>query len=155
MLRVTNQETGESLGIMSNQMAQDLAFKDGLDLVEVVANANPPVVSIMDFGKFRFDQKKKEKEQKTKQKSIQAKEIRLRPVSSDHDVDIKIEQLKKFLAEKRTVFVNMRFKNRELAHKEDGRKTMERIVKAVEEIGKAESHPRFEGATLSVRLSPK
>ncbi len=155
VVRVTRQETGEALGIMSNQAAQELAFREGLDLVEIVANANPPVVSIMDFGKYRFDQKKKEKEQKSKQKATQAKAIRLRPVSSDHDVDIKIEQLKKFLADKKAVFVNMRFKNRELAHKEEGRKTMDRIVKAVEEIGKAESMPRFEGSTLSVRIVPK
>lgn len=155
VVRVTRQETGESLGVMSTQAAMDIAYRDGLDLVEIVPNANPPVASIMDFGKYLFDEKKKRKDQKSQQKQVQAKEIRLRPVSSDHDVNIKIEQLKKFLAEKRPVSVNMRFKNRELAHKDAGWKTMDRIVKAVEEVGKPESKPRFEGSTLSVRLVPK
>ena len=142
-------------GIMSYYQAQELANREGLDLVETVPTANPPVCEIMDFGKWRFDEKKREKEQKSKQKSVQPKEIRLRPVSDENDVNHKIDQLKKFLEEKRTVFVNMRFKNRELAHKDQGRKIMERVLKAIEEVGKADHPPRFEGSTLSVRLVPK
>lgn len=146
---------GENLGIMSSYAAQEIANREGLDLVEIVPNSQPPVCSIMDFGKYRFDLKKKQKDQRSKQRQAASKEIRLRPASADHDVDHKIDQVKKFLSEKRSVCVNIRFKNRELAHKDNGRKIMERIVKAVEEVGKAEHQPRFEGFTLSVRLVPK
>lgn len=138
---------------MSIRQAQDLAISEGLDLVEIVPTAKPPVCEIMDFGKWKFDERKREKE--SKQKSIQPKQVRLRPVSGKNDVDIKIEQIKKFLAEKRTVYVNMRFKNRELAHKEEGRKIIDHVVKAIEGLGRPDAMPRFEGATLSVRLVPK
>lgn len=140
---------------MSNQQAQELAYNEGLDLVEIAPNAVPPVCEILDFGKWRFDEKKKLKEQKSKQKSIQPKEIRLRPVSNEHDVGHKIEQLRQFLIEKRTVYVNMRFKNREMAHKDQGRKIIEHLLSEVADIAKVEQTPRFEGSTLSVRLSPK
>ena len=154
-VRVTRQEDNAQLGIMSLQDALDLAYREGLDLVEVVPSAKPPVCSIMDMGKYRFDQKKKEREQRSKQKAVAAKEIRLRPVSNDSDVDHKIEQLKKFLAEKRTVSVNVRFKNRELlANRDGGHRIIDKIVKAVENVAKAEQ-PRFEGTTLSVRFMPK
>jgi translation initiation factor IF-3 len=135
--------------------ARELANSEGQDLVEIVPQADPPVCEIMDFSKWRFDEKKREKELKTKQKVIKPKEIRLRPVSGDSDVEIKIKQLIAFLEDKRTVYVNMRFKNRELAHKDQGKIIMERVVKAVEEVGKADYPPRFEGATLHVRLVPK
>lgn len=140
---------------MSIADAIDMAHNENLDLVEIVPTADPPVCEIMDYGKYRFDQKKKDKEQRTKQKTVAAKAIRLRPVSSEHDVDIKIEQIKRFLEEKRLVSVNIRFKNRELAHRENGKKIIERIIRAVESVGKAEGFPRFEGHTLSVRFSPK
>lgn len=152
-VRVT--KDGVNLGVMPTWQAQDLANRDDLDLVEIVPDGKPPVCSIMDFGKWKFDEKKKQKESRSKQKGIQAKEVRLRPVSSDHDVDIKIEQLKKFLLEKRICFVNIRFRNREITHKDNGRRIIERIIKGVEDVGRAESNPRFEGSTLSVRLVPK
>jgi translation initiation factor IF-3 len=151
-VRVT--KDGENLGIMPIYQAQDLASKEDLDLVEIAPDAKPPVCAIMNFGKWRFDRKKEQKDQRSKMKATQSKEIRLRPVSSDHDVDIKIEQIKKFLKERRTCFVNIRFRNRELAHKENGRRIIEKIVGAVEKIGRAESMPKFEGSTLSVRLVP-
>lgn len=153
-VRVTG-EDGQSLGIMPIQEAQDLATKSGLDLVEIVANANPPVVRIMDFGKFRFEQKKKIREQKTRNKAIKPKEIRLRPVSNDHDVDTKINQLRQFLGEKRSVFVNVVFKSREIMFKDQGKKLVERIIAAVEDVGKVDNPPKFEGSRLGVRFSPK
>lgn len=152
-VRVT--KDGQNLGIMPVIKAQELAYSYDLDLVEIVPTAKPPVCSIMDFGKWKFDEKKKQKDQRSKQKATESKEIRLRPYAQEHDIDIKIDQVKKFLGEKRTVFINIRFKNRELAHKENGHKIMERIIKGVEEIGKVDSNPKFEGSTLSVRLSPR
>lgn len=152
-VRVILHETGEQLGVMPLQDALDIAWREELDLVEIVPNARPPVCEIRDFSKMKFDQKKKDKERK--HKSVAAKEIRLRPVSSDHDVGIKIEQLKKFLLEKRMVAVNIRFKNREMMHKDNGRKIIERIIKECEELAKVEGYPKFEGSTLSVRLVPK
>jgi translation initiation factor IF-3 len=152
-VRVT--KDGENLGIMSSYQAQELANSYDLDLVEIVATAKPPVCAIMDFGKWKFDEKKKQKDSRSKQKATESKEIRLRPYAQEHDIDIKIDQAKKFLGEKRTVFINIRFKNRELAHKENGHKIMERIIKGIESIGRAENNPKFEGSTLSVRLIPR
>lgn len=138
---------------MSNQQANDLAFQEGLDLVEISSQAKPPVCAIMDFGKWKFDEKKKEKEQK--QKTIQSKEVRLRPVSSDHDIAHKVQQVRTFLSEKRTVVINMRFKNRELAHKENGKRIIEEVVEMLKDVGVPLQMPRFEGSTLSVRFAPK
>jgi translation initiation factor IF-3 len=148
-------QDGNNLGILPIDQAQGIADQSGLDLVEVVPNANPPVCSIMDFGKYRFEQKKKIKDQQHKSKAVAPKAIRLRPVSNDHDIETKINQLKKFLSEKRPVVVNIIFKKRELMFKDQGIKVMEKVVAAVEGIAKVESQPRLEGKTLSVRLQPK
>lgn len=160
--QVRVKDRGIDRGIMPTQQAIDIAIAEGLDLVEIVPHANPPVCEIIDFGKWRFDEKKKEKEQRNSQKIIRPKEIRLRPVSEDHDVDHKIEQLKKFLMDKHVVQVNMKFKGRECRRGYElsslvdrGRNVIDRIIKAVEEIGKTERPPRFEGTTLSVRFAPK
>ena len=142
---------GQNLGMMPLQQAQELAYQHGLDLVEI----SPQICSIMDYGKYRFDQKKEKKKQQSKSKAIAAKEVRLRPVSGDHDVEIKINQIKNFLMEKRIVFVTVVFKNRELVHKDQGRKIIERIVQETADVGRTESMPRFEGKHLSVRLIPK
>lgn len=146
---------GEHLGIMPTQQALDMAYHAGLDLVEIVPNANPPIAEIMDYSKFKFEEKKKKKEQQSKAKAVTSKEIRLRPVSGDHDVDTKINQLKKFLEEKHPVSVNIMFKNREMMHKDQGWQIMKRIVAAIEEFGQQVAPPRFEGSKLSVRLVPK
>lgn len=139
---------------MPLQKALDIAWEEDLDLVEIVPNAKPPVCSIMDFNKWKFDEKKKLKDQK--QKIIQPKEIRLRPVSSEHDILHKVSQLKEFLIEKRAVNVNMRFKSREASLvRKEGFDLMERIVKSVEDFGKVEQQPKFEGSSLFVRIIPK
>lgn len=148
-------EDGGSLGVMPTQQAQELADREELDLVEVVPTAQPPVCRIMDFGKYRFEQKKKIKDQKSKTKPIHPKEIRLRPVSDDHDVSHKIEQLKKFLAERRSVTVNVVFKKRESMYKEQGSKIVEKILAAIQEFGTVDHPPKFEGKSLSVRVRPK
>ena len=151
-MRVT--KDNENLGILPLQKALDIAWQEDLDLVEIVPNAKPPVCSIMDFNKWKFDEKKKVKEQK--QKVVQPKEIRLRPVSSEHDILHKVNQLKEFLIEKRAVNVNMRFKSREASLvKKQGFDLINRIVKSVEDFGKVEQQPKFEGSSLFVRIIPK
>ena len=146
---------GEHLGIMPTKQAMDMAYNAGLDLVEIVASSNPPIVEIMDYSQFKFEEKKKKREQQSKAKSADAKEIRLRPVSGDHDVDTKINQLRKFLEEKHPVAVNIMFKSRELMHKDQGWQIMKKIVAAIETVGQQVAPPKFEGSKLSVRLVPK
>lgn len=136
---------------MPIQQANDLAYREGLDLVEIAPQSKPPVCTIMDFGKWKFDEKKKEQ----KQKVVKPKEIRLRPVSSEHDIEHKVSQLREFLTEKRTVNVNMRFKYRELINKDEGKKIIDKIVKLVEDVGLPQQSPRFEGSNLTVRFTPK
>lgn len=143
----------DNLGIMPIQQAQDLAQQHDLDLVEIVPNAKPPVCQIMDYDKWKYDEKKKLKNQK--QKTVQAKEIRLRPVSSSHDVEHKINQLREFLTEKKPVTVNMKFKSRELVNREQGRKIIEELVKKVEDLCQPQHDPKFEGLNLTVRFIPK
>lgn len=149
---------GEHLGVMPVQQALDLAFQAGLDLVEIVPPTKPGDISvceILDYGKFKFKEKQKQKNQQSKSKGVQSKEIRLRPVSGEHDVQTKINQLRKFLEDKHPVSVNIMFKNRELQHKDLGFQIMQKIVEAINEVGQQISPPRFEGSRLSVRLVPK
>jgi translation initiation factor IF-3 len=147
---------GEHLGIMPTSQALDLAYRNELDLVEIVSNTNPPIVEIMDYNKFKFEEKKRKKEQQSKAKTIAPKAVRLRPVSGDHDVDTKIEQIKNFLDDKHPVEVNILFKNnREMVFKEHGFEIANRIVAAVEEHGVPQDKPKFEGNRISIRLVPK
>jgi translation initiation factor IF-3 len=147
------------LGILPIQKAIDMAYEDGLDLVEMVPDQNPPVCYIMDWSKYKFEESKKKREQAAKSKSIKMKEAKLRPVSNDHDVDIKINQVIRWLQEKHPVCVNIKFKNRELQHREQGYKIMNRILEALtigpKAVAKVENPPKFEGDKLAVRLVPK
>ena len=147
---------GEHLGIMPTQQALDLAWQAGLDLVEIAPDAKPhPIAEIMDYSDYKFKEKKKKKDQQSKAKAVDSKEIRLRSVSGDHDVDVKINMLRKFLEDRHPVSVNIMFKNREMMHKDHGWQIMKKIVSAIEEVGQQIAPPRFEGSKLSVRLVPK
>jgi translation initiation factor IF-3 len=148
-------QDNEYFGVVPIQQALDLAYQAGVDLVETVPNAAPPICEIMDYSKFRYQEQQKQKDQQSKQKSAAPKEIRLRPVSGDHDVDTKINQFKKFLAEKHPVSVNIMFKSREMMFKDNGWQIMNRILIAIAEIGQPMNAPKFEGTRLSVRLVPK
>lgn len=147
----------DHLGIMPLQQALDIAYHAGLDLVEIVpaADGRESICEILDYGKFKFKEKQKKKSQQSKSKGVQSKEIRLRPVSGDHDIDTKIAQLKKFLEEKHPVSVNIMFKNRELMHKDRGFQIMKKIIEAVENFGTQVAPPHFEGTRLSTRFVPK
>jgi translation initiation factor IF-3 len=146
----------DHLGIMPIHQALDLAYQAGLDLVEINASAKPyPICEILDYSKFKFEEKKKKREQQAKTKGVTSKEIRLRPVSGEHDVEVKINQLKKFLEEKHPVSVNIIYKHREMAHRDQGFKIMQKIIEAIQAVGQTIAPPRFEGSRLSVRLVPK
>jgi len=148
----------EQLGIMPIESAKRLARDAGLDLVEISAQAKPPVCRIMDFGKYKFDQKVKEKEQRKKMRESrnQIKELRLRPGIGDHDVVTKMNHARKFLSEGKKVQFNLIYKGRrELCHKEEGFKVIERIISDMEDVSTVEKYPKFEGYRLTCRLTPK
>ena len=152
-VRVTG-EDGSPLGIMPLVQAQTLAWDQDLDLVEVAPQAKPPVCKIMDYGKFRFEESKKKKDQQAKNKPIQSKEIWLRPVSADNDIQTKVAQARKFLDEGRTVLVGVEFKRREMSYRDQGRQIIEKVIQLLANAAKPEAFPKFEGNNFSVRLKP-
>ena len=155
-VRVVREE--EQLGIMSSDEARRIAQDDGLDLVEIAPQANPPVCRIMDYGKFKFEQKikKKESDKKQRESQIQLKQLRLRPGIADHDTDTKINQAKKFLIEGCKVQFNLQFKGqREMSHKDQGFIVMKKVVESLNSISIVEKAPRLEGNKITCCLSPK
>jgi translation initiation factor IF-3 len=133
--------------------ALSLARNSGLDLVEVAPNEKPPVCRIMDFGKFKYQQKKKH--HKTHVHHTKIKEIRLRPKTGDHDIDFKVAQARGFLLHKDKVVVSVVFRGREMAHIEEGQRVMKQIVEKLEDISKMEAPPQQAGRRLTCTLSPK
>ena len=143
------------MGIMSLAEALDVAAKASLDLVEVAPNSTPPVCRIMDYGKFRYQQSKKLQVAKKSQSTIQVKEIRLRPKTDEHDLQVKIKHIKKFLSQNDKVKVTMMFRGREMAYTELGRKIMEDVQKELADVGIIDQHPRLEGRSMVMMVSPK
>ena len=124
-----------------------------LDLVEVAPNARPPVCKIMDYGKFKYEQKKRTSKQKTHQ--VQVKEIRVRPKTGDHDIEVKVKRAREFLEHKDKVLVNVLFRGRELAHIEEGRRVMDEVLQALEDVAKVEKNPSMEGKRMTAMLAPR
>ena len=145
------------LGVMSTDKARQLAQDAGLDLVEVAPHTKPPVCHIISYDKYRYQLKQKEKEQKRKQKDSanELKELRLRPGIQNHDIDTKVNAARKFLEEGKKVQFNLQFKSREIIHKDEGFKVMEKIIGSLSEISSVERSPRLEGYKLICRLEPK
>ena len=143
------------MGIMPIAEALEMATKAGLDLVEVAPNSTPPVCRIMDYGKFRYQQSKKQQVAKKSQSIIQVKEIRLRPKTDEHDLQVKIKHIKKFLSQNDKVKVTMMFRGREMAYTELGRKIMEDVQKALADVGIIDQHPRLEGRSMVMMVSQK
>jgi translation initiation factor IF-3 len=135
--------------------ALDIAAKAGLDLVEVAPNSAPPVCRIMDYGKFRYQQSKKQQVAKKSQSVIQVKEIRIRPKTDEHDLQVKIKHIKKFLSQNDKVKITMMFRGREIAYTDLGRKIMDDIQKELAEISIIDQHPRLEGRNMVMIVSPK
>lgn len=131
-----------------------MAEEAGLDLVEISPNATPPVCKIMDFGKFKYEQQKKEAEARKKQKVIEIKEIKFRPNTDTNDYDVKMRSVFKFLEGGDKVKITLRFRGREMAHQNLGRELLERVAKDVEEHGKIETMPKLEGRQMVMMIGP-
>jgi len=132
----------------------EMAEEAGLDLVEISPNANPPVAKIMDYGKFKYEQQKRESEARKKQKVIEVKEIKFRPNTDTHDYDVKMRSVMKFLENGDKVKVTMRFRGREMAHQDLGRQLLERVADDVEGVGKIENMPKMEGRQMIMVIGP-
>ncbi len=146
---------GENLGVMPPAKAIDLAVAAGLDLVEISPTANPPVCKIMDFGKFKYDQQKREAEARKKQKIIEVKEIKFRPGTDVHDYEVKMRNVVKFLENGDKVKVTLRFRGREMAHQQLGLDLLNRVAADVSEIGKVENMPKMEGRQMVMMIGPR
>ncbi|MEI6314303.1 MAG: translation initiation factor IF-3 [Syntrophus sp. (in: bacteria)] len=148
-------EEGRQLGIMPLKEALDLAAKAGLDLVEISPTASPPVCRIMDYGKFRYQQSKKIQDARKSQTTIQIKEIRLRPKTEEHDLEVKVRHIKKFLQQNDKVKITMMFRGREISYADLGKKVMEKLRDALMDVGVIETHPRLEGRSMIMVIVPK
>lgn len=146
---------GSQLGIMSSAAALQLAAEQGYDLVKIAPQATPPVCKIMDYGKYRFEQQKRDKEAKKNQKVIELKEIRLSINIGDHDFDTKLGHAKKFLEEGNKLKASIRFRGREMAHASLGVDVMKRFAEALEEFGTIEKDAKLEGRSMQMFISPK
>ncbi len=148
-------ETGEQLGIMPCAEAMDIAVERELDLVMISPQANPPVCKIMDYGKYRFEQSKREKEARKNQRVIEVKEIRMSPSIGDNDFGTKLKNGQKFLAEGNRLKVTIRFRGREMAHTNIGEVLLKRFAEECAELATMDKNPKLEGRNMSMFLSPK
>lgn len=148
-------DTGANRGIVSFFEALELAEQAGLDLVEIVPNASPPVCKILDYGKFRFLEQKKAAEARKKQKVVEIKEIKLRPGIDDHDYETKMKAVRRFFDEGDKVKITLRFRGREMAHQDLGIKLLERVRSEMSEISKVESEPMLEGRQMTMVMAPR
>ena len=145
---------GKNLGVMQLKQAIQLAKDEGLDLIEISPNANPPVCKIMDMGKYKYDLQKKANQAKKKQKIVSLKEIKLRPGTEIHDYNFKIKNAKKFITKGDKVKFTVKFKGREMQHVELGKNLMSRIIEDTKDIAKVETHPKFEGRQMIMIIQP-
>ncbi len=148
-------ETGENIGIVSLREALERAEEAGLDLVEVAPNAEPPVCRIMDYGKFQYEQAKRERQARKQQKTVEIKEIRLRPKTTDHHLSFKIRDARRWLEEGMKVRVRIRFRGREITYPEIAREQLERIAEDLRDIAVVEQQPGMEGRTMLMVLAPQ
>jgi translation initiation factor IF-3 len=153
-VRVVGSE-GDQIGVMGIRDALARAEEEGMDLVEIAPQAEPPVCRIMDWGKHRFEQSKKAQAARKKQKQIQIKEVKFRPGTDDHDYDVKMRNLRRFIDEGDKVKVTLRFRGREMAHQELGLDLLQRVEKDMAEETVVEQRPRMEGRQMVMMLSPK
>ncbi|WP_446001689.1 translation initiation factor IF-3 [Yoonia litorea] len=145
---------GENIGVVTPERGLALAEDAGLDLVEISPNANPPVCKIMDYGKFKYETQKKEAEARKKQKTIEIKEIKFRPNTDNHDYEVKMKNVFKFLENGDKVKITLRFRGREMAHQELGRQLLERVAEDTKEHGKVENFPKMEGRQMVMLIGP-
>ena len=158
--RINSQEvqviasSGENLGIINTNKAISMAKEEGLDLIEIAPNANPPVCKIIDMGKFKYEAQKKANKAKKRQKKVELKEIKLRPVTEVHDYTFKIKNAQKFLSKGDKVKFTIKFKGRELQHSHLGNELMDKIKLDMKEIGRVELQPKFDGKQMIMVIQP-
>ena len=148
-------DSGEQLGIMALTAAMDIAIEKDLDLVKIAPGSNPPVCKIMDYGKYRFEQAKKDKEAKKNQHIVEVKEIRMSPGIGENDFNVKLRNAQKFLTEGDRVKVSVRFRGREMAHTDIGKRHLVNFAEKCAEISSLDKEPKLEGRNMSMFLSPK
>ncbi len=153
-VRVVDPE-GEQLGILSLEDALLVAEEAGLDLVEVAPGASPPVCKILDFGKFKYGEQKKKNEARKKQKIIEVKEIKMRPNIDDHDYQVKVRNMRRFIEEGDKVKVTIRFRGREMAHQDLGMKVLDRVREELDDVSKVEQMPKLEGRQMLMVMAPR
>ncbi|MCD6353034.1 MAG: translation initiation factor IF-3 [Proteobacteria bacterium] len=148
---------GEQLGVKSSQEALKLAEEKGMDLVEVDPNAKPPVCRIMDYGKYKYQQNKRAQEARRKQSQtvVTLKEIKLRPRTDEHDLNLKIRNVEKFLANRNKVKISLQFRGREMRHIDLGKKMMDRVVEEIKDFGIIEKNPTLAGRFMTMIVAPK
>ena len=145
---------GKNLGVLNKEKAIAIAKEEGLDLIEIAPNAKPPVCKIIDMGKYKYDAQKKANKAKKKQKRIELKEIKLRPVTEIHDYNFKIKNAQKFISKGDKVKFTIRFKGRELQHSHLGNELMNKIKEDMQDIGKVEQDPKFDGKQMIMVIQP-
>ncbi len=148
-------ETGENVGVVPLRDALGRAADAGLDLVEISPNADPPVCKILDYGRYKYEAKKRASEARKKQKVIEIKEIKMRPNIDQHDYDVKMRSINRFLGDGDKVKVTMRFRGREMAHQELGLELLHRVRDELAEVAKVEQTPKLEGRQMTMVVSPK
>jgi len=153
-VRLVDQD-GEMVGVIGLRDAIDRAMDVGLDLVEVSPNADPPVCKVLDYGKYKYDAQKRAAEARKKQKTIDIKEIKMRPSIDNHDYDVKMRNIVKFLGEGDKVKVTLRFRGREMAHQDLGMRVLDRVKEQLDELGKVEQFPKMEGRQMTMVLAPR
>ena len=146
---------GNQVGVVPTYKALATAGDFGLDLVEISPNANPPVCKIMDYGRYKYELTKKQQEAKKKQSTFQVKEIKVRPKTGEHDLQVKMGHIQRFLEKKNKVKVTVLFRGREITLSDRGRELLKRIAEDLEEIASVEQMPKFEGRTIMMVLAPK
>lgn len=145
---------GENHGSVSIEKAREIAAEQGLDLVEISPNNNPPICKVLDFGKYKYQSQKKAAEARKKQKTQDVKEIKMRPNIDTHDYDVKMRAVEKFLGEGDKVKVTLRFRGREMAHQELGMQLLQRVKEQIADIAKVEAEPKLEGRQMMMVVAP-
>ena len=153
-VRLIDQD-GENVGVCSYEKAIELAEEAGLDLVELSPSAKPPVCKILDFGKYKYEAQKKANVARKKQKTIEVKEIKMRPGIESHDYDVKMRSIERFITDGDKVKVTLRFRGREMVHQDRGMNVLQRVREDLDEIAKVEQFPKMEGRLLTMVVAPK
>ena len=148
-------QDGANRGELPTREALAIAQEAGLDLVEVAPNASPPVCKILDYGRFKYESQKKAAEARKKQRTIEVKEIKMRPMIDDHDYDVKMRSIRRFFEEGDKVKVTLRFRGREMAHQELGLRLLDRVRSELAELSKVEQEPKLEGRQMVMVLAPR